>query len=48
MHYIYWIMIMFNINAYQNYMVKKVLGILKHAMDLIMEYHKVDLNTYQE
>ncbi len=42
MHYIYYIMTMSNIDAYLNSMVKRVHGILKLVMDLIMEYLKVD------
>jgi hypothetical protein len=41
MLYIYYIMTMSNINAYLSSMVKRVLGILKLVMDLIMEYHRV-------
>ena len=43
MLYIFYIMITSNINAYQYSMVKKVLGILKLLMDLIMVFHKVEV-----
>ncbi len=42
MLYIYYITIINNTDAYLNFMVKRVHGILKLVMDLTMEYLKVD------
>ncbi len=44
MHYIYYIMIINNTDAYLSFMAKKVHGILKQLMDLIMVFLKERVN----